>query len=112
MRQASQRFSDTTRAALIGAVALHPPAEYLLELARGCHQAAKALRLLGQRGSAEQFDARRRVLLDDARQARRRRPHGPRCDERAGYGLHVCAKDRRHKGDCRCRCGEEFGEPF
>ena len=90
----------------------HVPIPYLLELARRCHQAAQGFRRLGQTSAASMYDARRRILLDDVRQARHRRPHAARCDERAGYAWHVCAKDRGHPGDCRCRCGEEFNEPF
>jgi len=91
---------------------VHVSAERLLELARSCHKTAQAFRRLGQPVSAALFDMRRAILLDDARQARLRRPHAARCDERAGYGFHACAKDRGHRGDCRCRCGEAFGEPF
>lgn len=89
----------------------HVESGRLIELAREMHRRAQNVRRLVP-AAAGILDVKRRVLLDDARQARRRRPHGPRCDERAGYGFHVCAKDRKHTGDCRCRCGEEFGEPF
>jgi len=94
------------------AIGVHVDTATLVTMARRAHKAAQALRTLGQASSADLFDVRRRILLDDARQARQRRPHARRCDERAGYALHVCAKDAGHRGDCRCRCGEDFGEPF
>lgn len=91
----------------------HVPAERLVEYARRCHKVAQILRELGQPKSAEPYDVRRRILLDDARQGRSRRPHGPRCDDRAGYGVHACAKDLGHlDAVCRCRCGEEWADPF
>ncbi len=92
---------------------IHIPAERLIEYARRCHKVAQALRKIGQTAGASAYDVRRRVLLDDARQGRRRRPHGRRCDDRAGYGFHVCAKDSGHPDAmCRCRCGEEWMDPF
>ena len=91
---------------------IHVPAEQLIAYARRCHTVAQALRRVGQASSAFAYDTRRRILLDDARQGRRRRPHGARCDDRAGYGFHVCAKDDGHGDECRCRCGEEWSLPF